>query len=170
MIPALLALLAVLDAVFAGFRAAAGRDGRIDKRAYYQRAMILAGLAGVGLVLALAALTGLSLLASPDPAALYAGLIVIGARMLWVLIGYTLMVLAALIVYAVASFEIRTLATVMLLGPFTLFRPAVVAAATAWGVAAGEGVLATSLTIVSSSAVLLLGWLLDRRYGRAPRA
>ncbi|APR82842.1 Hypothetical protein A7982_08191 [Minicystis rosea] len=166
MIPALLALLAVLDAVFAGFRAAAGRNGRIDKWAYYQRAMMSAALAGGGVVLALAALTGAALLVAPDPAALYADLLVIGARMLWVFLGYTVMVLAALVVYAVASYELRTLATVTLLGPFTLLRPAVVAAATAWGIAAGRSAPATSLTIASSCAVLLLGWLLDRWYGR----
>lgn len=164
MIPALLSFLAVLDAAFAGFRAAAGRDARIDKRAYYQRALLLGAAAGVALVVALGALTGGALLASPTPRTVYAELLVIGARMLQVLVGYAVLVLAALALYATTILELRILATVAVLGPFTLLRPWVVVAATAWGVSAGEGWLATSLTVVSSGAVLLLGRMLDWKY------
>jgi hypothetical protein len=166
-IPSLLALLAVLDAAFAGFRAAAGRDARIFKRAYYRRAIGLGAGSGAALVAVLAALTVGALLASGDPGALYADLLGIGARMLEVFLAYVILVLAALVLYATARLELRTLATVSVLGPFTLLRPWVVVAATAWGVAAGGSALAVALTVVSSGSVLLVGRLLEWRYARA---
>jgi hypothetical protein len=162
-------LLAVVDAAFAGFRAAAGRDARIDKRAYYRRAVIRGGAAGAGLCVALAAMTAGALLASGDAGVLWADLLAIGARMLEVLLGYTVLVLTALALYATTRLELRILATVTILGPFTLLRPAVIAAATAWGVAAGRSGLAVGLTVASSAAVLLLGKLLDGYYGRVAR-
>ena len=169
MIPLLLASLAILDAAFAGFRAAAGRDARIFKRAYYQRAVLLGGGAGAILVALLAAATGIALLATPSPGALYADLLMIGARMLQVFLGYALLVLAALALYGTARAELRILATVSILGPFTFLRPLVVAFATAWGVAAGVSLPAASLTILSSASVLALGRLLDWHYGRIQR-
>ena len=169
MIPALLASLAILDAAFAGFRAAAGRDARIFKRAYYRRALLLGAGAGACLVVALAVATGIALFGARAPGALYADLLVIGARMLQVFLGYALLVLAALALYATARMELRILATVSILGPFTLLRPAVVVAATAFGVASSESSLAVALTVGSSASVLLLGWLLDWHYGRLSR-
>jgi hypothetical protein len=56
-IPLLLAALAVLDAMFAGFRAACGREGHIFKRGYYRRALALGAGAGAALVAGLALLT-----------------------------------------------------------------------------------------------------------------
>jgi len=166
-IPALLALLAVLDAAFAAFRAAAGRDARIYKRAYYRRALALGAGSGAALVAVLAALTLAALHASGRPGALYAELLGIGARMLEVFSIYVLLVLAALALYATAKIELRILATVSVLGPFTLLRPLVVVAATAWGLGAGGSAPAVALTLASSGAVLVVGRLLDRRYGRA---
>jgi hypothetical protein len=166
-IPALLAFLAVLDAAFAGFRAAAGRDGRIFKRAYYRHALALGAASGAALVAALAALTVTAFLASGDAAALYAELLRIGARMLQVIFVYVALVLAALALYATARLELRALATVSVLGPFTLLRPWIVVAATAWGVTAARGAVAVVLTVVSSGSVLLVGRILEWRYARA---
>jgi hypothetical protein len=168
-IPALLASLAIVDAAFAGFRAAAGRDARIFKRAYYRRALLVGAGAGACLVAALAMATGIALFFSRDPGALYAELLVIGARMLQVFLGYALLVLAALALYATARMELRILATVSILGPFTLLRPVVVLAATALGVASSPSSVAVALTVGSSASVLLLGWLLDWHYGRLSR-
>lgn len=169
MIPALLAVLAIIDAAFAGFRAAAGRDARIFKRAYYQRAVLLGVGAGVALVLALAAITVAALVLAPSPSALYAELLTIGARMLQVFLAYALLVVAALVLYATARRELRILATVSILGPFTLLRPLVVLVATTWGLCGGASLSAVALTVVSSASVLGLGRLVDRRYGREPR-
>lgn len=166
MIPALLASLAILDAAFAGFRAAAGRDARIFKYAYYRRALVKGACSGAALVVALAAATVIALLLSAAPATLYAELLGIGARMLHVFLGYALLVLAALALYGAARPELRILATVAILGPFTLVRPLVVVAATIWGVAAGASPVALGLTVVSSASVLVLGRLLDWHQGR----
>ncbi|MEO5729373.1 MAG: hypothetical protein ABI134_25540, partial [Byssovorax sp.] len=113
--------------------------------------------------------TGIALLLSRDPGALHAELLVIGARMLQVFLGYALLVIAALALYATARMELRILATVSILGPFTLLRPAVVITATALGVASSKSSVAIALTIGSSASVLLLGWLLDWHYGRLSR-
>ena len=163
MIPLLLASLAILDAAFAGFRAAAGRDARIIKRAYYRRALLTGAGAGAWLVAALAAATGIALAASADPGALYADLLAIGARMLYVFVGYSILVLCALALYATAEMELRILATVSILGPFTLARPVVVVAATVWGTIPSRDPPAVALTVASSTAVLLLGRWLDHR-------
>lgn len=167
MIPTLLALLAIVDVAFAGFRAAAGRDAHIDKRAYYRRAMASGALAGVGLVAALSAITVVLLLASGEAAALYAELLTIGARMLVILLGYALLVLGALALYAAPQLTLRVLATVTILGPFTLLRPLAIVAATVWGVYPSRSAPAVALTIGSSAAVLALGRLLDWQRGRA---
>lgn len=170
MIPWLLASLAILDASFAGFRAAAGRDARIFKRPYYWRAVLLGAGAGVVLVIVLAAATGAVLLASDDPGALWDELLVIGGRMLHVLLGYSILVIGALSLYATARMDLRILATVSILGPFTLCRPLIVVVATAWGVVPSRDATAVALALISSAAVLLLGWVLDVGYGRARHA
>lgn len=166
MIPSLLALLAILDATFAGFRAAAGRNAHIHKYTYYRRALLRGAGSGAILVTALAATTVIALLLTAAPATLYAELLTIGARMLQVFLGYTLLVLAALALYATARPELRILATVAILGPFTLVRPLVVAGATIWGIAPGASPIALALTVGSSTSVLALGKILDWHAGR----
>jgi hypothetical protein len=164
-VPILLAALAIVDAGFAGFRAAAGRDGRIFKRSYYARAVVRGAAAGVALVAALGLLTWLLLSALPSESALWSELLAIGARMLDVFGVYVALVVFALAVYVVPRSEVRILATVAILGPFTLLRPAVVAAAVVWGLLAlgpARSAVAIALTIGSSAAVLALGWLFDR--------
>lgn len=171
LVPAALVSLAVLDATFAGFRAAAGRSGLIDKRAYLSRALGVGAAAGLVEVALLAALTAATLALSSDPAGDYAELVRIGARMLVPFGAYAALVLLALGVYGVARHEVRTLATVAILGPFTLLRPALIVGAAlfgvgGWGEGAGPGRAAPlALTCIASLAVLGTGVLLDRHYG-----
>lgn len=166
MTPLLLTLLAIVDASFAGFRAAAGRNARVFKFAYYRESLLRGALAGVALVAVLAVLTALTLLAVPNPAHQYAELIAVGGRMLWVLGAYAALVIAALVVYAVADWDLRSLATVAILGPFTLLRAWVIALASAVGLSVGVGAATWALTLLSCAAVVLLGRALDRRYAR----
>lgn len=166
MTPLLLALLAIVDAAFAGFRAAAGRNARIFKFEYYRQSLLRGAFAGVGLVAALAVLTALALLLVHDPADQYAELVEVGERMLWVLGAYAALVIAALVVYALADWDLRSLATVAILGPFTLLRAWVIALASAVGLAAGKGPVTWALTLVSCGAVVWLGRVLDRWYAR----
>lgn len=166
MIPLSLAVLAVVDAAFAGFRAAAGRNARIFKAAYYRQSLTRGACAGAALVVVLAALTAVALACSPDATHQYAELIVVGGRMLQVLGAYATLVLAALVVYGVADWNLRSLATVAILGPFTLLRPWVVALACVVGLSAGVGPTTWALTSASCGAVVLLGRGLDRWYSR----
>lgn len=170
MIPVALTLLALLDAAFCGFRAAAGRNALIAKRGYYARAIGIGALAGAGLVTLLAATTLALYFSTSDSPAFYAELLIIGARLLWPFGIYAALVLVALVVYGTTRAEIQTFATVAILGPFTLVRPWLVVFATAFGVSAPVGLRARALTVLSSAGVLLLGKLLDIAYGRVADA
>ena len=163
MTPSTLAVLAIVDAAFAGFRAAAGRNARVFKRAYYARNMLLGSLFGVILVAGLAGLTLLLLAISTDPAGRYAELVAVGRRMLWVLVPYSGLVLSALVLYRFSDHDLRAFATVAILGPFTLLRPWVIASGAAVGLYASADRGAWVLTIIACASVILLGRLLDRR-------
>ena len=118
-----LAILFLLDCGLAGFRVAVGRDGRIVKRDYYLAAIkrgVCLTLLGLGLGAAWLA-TYLSVF--PESAASFYHA---GEWAAFVYGAYAVAVLLALIVYAVGGVEIRTLATVILLGPFTAIRPVVI--------------------------------------------
>lgn len=164
MIAALMVLAAVVDLAFCGYRAAAGRNASIEKTGYYLRALLAGAGVGVAVSLVLAAATIAVLAVQP----IYPELVAIGARMLVVIGGYAVLVLAAIAVYAVAQHELRTLATVAILGPFTLIRPGVIAVAALVGVWPSWSAAAIALTVAACVAVLAAGAWLDRRYaGRA---
>lgn len=166
MIPVALVAFALLDGTFAGFRAAAGRDGRIDKRRYHLRAMALGALTSTVAVVLLAGLTGIVLATAPDPDRVWDELNLMGARLVVSFVAFSALVVLALGVYAVARHEVRTLATVAILGPFTLARPFLVVGATL-----GATLLATTwrtavLAWVASATVLAAGALLHWHYHR----
>ncbi|MBK8259594.1 MAG: fatty acid desaturase [Polyangiaceae bacterium] len=167
MIPALMVAFAVLDLAFAGFRAAAGRDGLIEKRAYYTRAMGEGAGLGLAFSAVMALVTWAVVRRAEDPGALFAELVATGSRMLLVFGGYAVLVLAALIVYTIAKHELRTLATVAILGPFTLIRPWVIACAAAFGLGGPRPLAVSGLTLVSCAGVVVLAMALDAAYGDA---
>jgi hypothetical protein len=163
---ALLACLALLDAAFVGFRDAAGRSPRIDKRAYFRRA--LARGSGIGvLVLALfGALAGVLLLTAGDARTLYGDFEVLAKRLLLVYGTYALAVLGALAVYARRSLESRTLATVLVLGPCTMIRPYVIVAGALWAALSSSRAEVMLMALVSAGAMLVLEPVLGRRWRR----
>jgi len=133
---AALCAMAVLDGLLCGFRAAAGRDGRIDKRAYYRRAMVRGAAAGAraaaacaGVAIALWALAEVK-----DRPGLTAALDGAGRRALTVYVPYGAVAVASIVAWLVSP-RGRTLSTVVVLGPFTLARPAVIVAGLVAGVA-----------------------------------
>ncbi len=164
MIPALMIAFAVLDLSFVGFRSAAGRDGRIDKRNYYLRAMFLGAAAGLVLSAALGAVTWIVMSQLVQPYALFAEMVVIGRTMSVVFGAYASLVVAALLVYGVSRHEIRTLSTVAILGPFTLMRPWIVVVALALGLRPARTLPAMALTGLSCFAVLVMGMVIDAYY------
>ena len=135
MIVALLVVLAVFDALLAGFRAAAGRDGRIDKRAYF-RAALLRGIAGGVIVVAIdAALVGALVATADDGAAAWHDMLAAAYRCVIVFGGFAAAVVAATAFWCSSVPDIRVLASILVLGPLTLARPLVIAGGLAAGAA-----------------------------------
>ncbi|WP_437812694.1 oxidoreductase [Sorangium sp. So ce1078] len=169
MIPALLTLLALVDAAFCGFRDAAGRNPRIEKRAYFLRAIRRGALTGLAAVAALAALTFAVLWLAPDPAGLWVDLLSAGTRMVLVYGAYATLVCAALLVYALPHHDVRVLASVMILGPFTMMRPWVLAAGALFAAQRAARAETAALALASALAIGLIERVLGRgRRGRPP--
>lgn len=148
-----LVVLGLLDGAFSGFRASAGRTGLIDHRVSDRVAARRGGLLACGLLALIAVLASADLWHGHASLAAYTRA---GLAMLVVYGPYGMVVLAALGVYSLLSWRLRYLATALILGPFTLLRPAV---AVAGGVAAvvagrdpGVGVCA-GLAVVAMLAV-----------------
>src|SRR6266446_7341126 len=87
--------LATLDAGFAGYREAAGRNALIDKRRYYQQAMVKGALFGQVAVGIAAVVILISLAGTPDPQSLLRDYDRAGVRMMIFYLPY-----AAVIVFA----------------------------------------------------------------------
>lgn len=120
--PLALALLAIVDAGFCGYRDAAGRNPRIRKLRYYRRAIRRGMASGVVGCLLVATLLGL-LVATRPSAAVFQDIL---ERAVVLVVGfgvYATLVLTALGAWLAAEADVRTLASVLILGPFTLIRP-----------------------------------------------
>lgn len=129
----ILIVLALLDTAAAGFRDAAGRNGLLNKDGYYRRAVRLGALYGILPILGIACVVlGLAALTS-DPS-LWGDFLRAGEAMVWVYGPTATLVALALGIYLSPRFEIRSLATVIILGPFTLLRPVVITGGAVAGV------------------------------------
>lgn len=122
----LLAVFAALDGAFAGFRASCGRTGLIDHtlndRRGAKRGLILSAgfLVPISVAICIDAATSATTLDAYHDA---------GRTMLWIFAPYGVLVLAALAAYLTLDWRRRFLASVLILGPFTLIRPLVVVSA-----------------------------------------
>jgi hypothetical protein len=126
--------LATLDGIFMGYREAAGRHGAIEKRSYYTRAMLrgacmvqIAVIFVAALAVLLASTTGRSVWALYQPGV---------ARFNAFVIPYALVVGAAFRARASSHVDVKSLANVLVFGPFTLLRWPLILGATiyaAWG-------------------------------------
>jgi hypothetical protein len=162
---AALLALAVLDGAFAGFRSSAGRTGLISHRRHdRQAARRGAGLACV--------------LLSPSIAIACAGAVLrpgrladydrAGTAMLAVYGPYALLVLAALACYVTLNWQLKYLASALVLGPFTLLRPIIAIMGAAAGVALGRDVVTASAALLSAAAVLAVEPLAGRLWYTRP--
>lgn len=130
-----LCAMAVLDVSLAGVRSIAGRDAHIAKGSLFRRWTLRGAVGGIGALGIIGAMLVTLLARAADQAVLYDDLIAAGTRMLVVFVPYTLVVLLALAAYAVPNLEARCLALVIVLGPLTMARTAVLLAgalAAAW--------------------------------------
>ena len=116
--------LVVLDCALMGYRLAMGRSALLDKRRAHVRASVRAGLAGLvplSLVTAVAVVLvergGASTAAAFDDAMVR--FVVVGGA-------YAALILGASALCAIPSVVVRTAASVVIFGPLTLLRPAVV--------------------------------------------
>lgn len=119
----LLYAMATLDSGLVGFRVAAGRNLAIRKRTYYLQAMGRSFWAGQALlgVSALVAFATLGL--SADVEASWRVFLIAARNLLWAYAPYSVLVLLALAFYLIPKHDSRAIATVVILGPFTLLRP-----------------------------------------------
>jgi hypothetical protein len=161
-VPALLVALALLDGALLGFRAAAGRIGLIDKQSHYRRAAGL-GLGYAALVAAggVALALGLRTVGGPP---VWNDLVAAGAVTVRMLLIFAGVIVVSLLVWMVPHVELRTLATVVILGPGTLLRPAVVVLAMGAGVMARPRLEVALLAVYGGALMLLLQGFVTRRH------
>lgn len=157
-VTAALLTLAILDGAFAGFRSSVGRTGMIAQR----NADLVAARRGTMLVLAL--LTPVALLIAYNAFTHHrlAQYTRAGEYMLAIYLPYGGLVLAALVVYALLDWRLKYLASAVILGPFTLLRPAVAAAGAILAATHTPSVTGKTLTICAALAVLAVEPLADR--------
>lgn len=167
-----LIILALLDGAFSGFRASVGRTGLVSHRqSDYQAALRGAGLVSVLLAPAIA-LVCADVIARPAHMAQYTRA---GKVMLEVYGPYAVLVLIALACYAALNWRLKYLASALILGPFTLLRPAIATLGAALAVALGNAAAlaaAVSLSVIAVLAVEPLAgrlWYIRNTPGHAPR-
>lgn len=167
MTPAIpLLLLGLADAAFSGFRAYAGRDARIRKHRPVVRSA-LRGLAVGAVALVAPALAGaVLLLTAPDRQQVYETLVAGAHGYAFPLVAYAAAVLLSLGAYFFLPFRASTLAMVVGLGPLTLLRPLVVAAACVGAVLSGGGWRALLVGTLAGAAVLCVEPVVHRRWYR----
>ena len=152
MIALALCSMALADAAFSGFRAHAGRDGRISKRDAKARAAATGAAAGliVLIVLAVVLLTSIA-----GDLTTYPTLVDAGRRMAAVYGTYAIAITFGFVAYFSPWLEVRSLGTMLVLGPGTFVRPAVIGGgAIAAGVPAGWTV--TTLALTAAALMLLI--------------
>ena len=145
LVAAALLTLAILDGAFSGFRSSLGRTGLIR----HQRSDVVAAQRGV--VLTAVVLTPTVAFLLVDVLARGASLDdykVAGEAALLVFVPYASVTFLALGAYTFLGWRKKYLASALVLGPFTLVRPVVIAAG------AVAGVLQTSDASIAMAAVL----------------
>ena len=166
LVPLLLVTLALVDGAFAGFRAATGRNARIDKRRYNLRA----SLRGLMVAASLLAFEGvvLSVALAADGGRSYDALVRAGGRMLLVLLPFAAVVVLSLAAYWLLPMRESTLVIVVGLGPFTLVRPLVVLAAALTAVIGTHTWLVWLGTLLTAGGVLAVEPFVHRRWYSEP--
>lgn len=148
--------LGLLHSGFAGYREATGRNLLIEKRRYYQRAVLRGLVAGQVAATIIFGVLLVMYSSAADPVALLATLGRAGRSALCVYVPYTTIVLAAFIPYLLPSLESRTLTIVAVFGPLTLLLPVVIlvgAAAAVISVPTAEVAILFAVSIAAISAV-----------------
>lgn len=160
-IAAVLATLAVLDGSFAAFRSSVGRTGLVNHRADDLLAARRGAILILLLLLPIAGFVTLDISLRSERLHDYTR---VGLGMIAVYLPYALLVLAALLAYAILGWRFRYLASAVILGPFTLARPLVAVAGWVAGAIWSRDVLAGVAAGLCVVAVLAVEPLADRRW------
>lgn len=160
----LLYVLATLDAILSGYRAAGGRNALIRKRAYQVRAQLRGLLWGQAGIVAIATFTGLLLALESDPSRLIADILEGCERTLAVFIPYSLVFLSALLMLVIPSVDVRSTLNTLIFGPFTFLRPFVGLAGVAWAVIGVPRVEVAAVGVFALVVMLGVEWGLNRWY------
>lgn len=126
LIALVLVVLAMFDLMLAGFRSAAGREGRLEKTAYFRAAIARGAWFAFAIVGAHIALAAVLVLTSASRGATWLELVAAGAVASYVLGGFATLTLFALLLWLSPIVEYRLLASILVLGPLTLVRPFVI--------------------------------------------
>lgn len=127
MIAVALALLAITDCVMCGFRAASGREGRLDKSALYRQAALRGLVGGLVVTVVSAMLVAALVMTASDPHLAWALFSAAGRVCVIVYAVYAAAIFAAFAFYFAPVGDFRVLTNVIVFGPFTLARPWVIA-------------------------------------------
>lgn len=161
-----LGILALFDALLAGFRAAAGRDGRIDKRSYFKIALERAAGGAIVLVAANALVVALLVAASSDRSATWAELQHAGAICVWIFGTFATLTLISLAFWLSPKPEYQLLSSIIVLGPLTLARPLVIVGGLAIAAASTGSGLVWLAAICAGASMLAFESLIGRWHAR----
>lgn len=154
-------LLATLDGVLCGFRAAAGRCPLIRLRGYYVREMLRGTAAAqVASLLSLIALL-ITIRSSSHASALRGDLEGAAGRMLWIFLPYTAIVLFHLALRFVPSADVCSATSVFVLGPLTALRPLLMIVGVLYGISGSQLAETRLLGVVILALMLSLGYVLN---------
>jgi len=161
LVVATLAILGLLDGAFSGFRASLGRTGLVDHSATDREAAWYgARLVAISMLPAAGAFA-LDLALGHRRSSQY---VEAGGIFLVLLAPYAALVILALIGYAVTDWRRKYLASALILGPFTLWRPYYVLTAATLATLRVSDLIVTGTAILATAAVLLVEPMADRRY------
>lgn len=159
-------ILALLDGLLCGLRSSMGRCPLIRKGSHYTRALVR-GVIGAQIIstLALIALAATAALSSRR-AALRGDLEEAAGRMLWVFVPYAALVIFNLALRLIPSVDVRSLTSVVMLGPLTAIRPLVMTAGVLYGIFASRmietWVLGLFVLVLMLSLEFALNWKAER--------
>lgn len=119
----LLYVLAVVDCMFVSYRSAGGRNGLINKRAYYTRACA-EGAIFAQIPIAISGMLAFAIYSGTNnKPQLLEQFTYAGHAMLEIYLTFTLCIALALLIRCLRSVDARTIAQILVLGPFTFVRP-----------------------------------------------
>jgi hypothetical protein len=157
-----LLLLALVDGMFAGFRAATGRNALIRKRRFYVEAGVR------GLALGAVGMAGAAMVILVSLGDRWDGLVAAGVRMSQVLLPFAAVIVLSMVAYWLLPMRPSTLVILLGLGPFTLVRPLVVIAAVLWAALGADDWVIRLDAAVAAVAVLAVEPVAQRVWYRGP--